>query len=510
MNRTIGIFCLAMTACFAMTDRVVLKAAEFQFRHEHVLGTSLELQVDAPSREVARRLEEAVLHEIDRLAAIVSRYDSESELMRWQRERRDTSVHLSVELTDVLKCAEHWRKSTDGAFDVRIARLAELWKQGETTGEIPTGEELSATTRRFKTAPYEISTKGVVLQNDALPIDLDGLAKGYILDQVCELIESDFPEVRGVTVNIGGDIRTLGDREVRIRLTSPDNPAENAPSWDSIVVRGSKGVATSGNYRRQYQIGDQRYSHILDPRTGMPADHVRSATVIAPKAIDADALATAVSVMSVEAGQTLIQSLADTECLWLLSDGRAIATSGWPSPRPMEETVFVGTQQDTTQNTGLLVDFKLARPSGSRYRRPYVAVWLEDAEGFPVKTAILWMQTEQPGPRWHRDLTRWFRNDRLRKVVENVDLIETVAGATRGPGQYQARFDGTDNTGKPLPTGEYVLCLEVTREHGSYQIIRQKISWGDKPIPQTPLKGNVEIESANFTYTPVPSADTSN
>ncbi|HCO26668.1 MAG TPA: hypothetical protein DIT97_27990, partial [Gimesia maris] len=80
---------------------------------------------------------------------------------------------------------------------------------------------------------------------------------------------------------------------------------------------------------------------------------------------------------------------------------------------------------------GLNVDFTLKRPEGGRYRRPYVAVWLEDEDGFPVKTALLWMQTKQPGPRWHRDLTRWYRNDRFRKLAENKELIGTISAATR-------------------------------------------------------------------------------
>src|SRR6056297_2259913 len=68
---------------------------------------------------------------------------------------------------------------------------------------------------------------------------------------------------------------------------------------------------------------------------------------------------------------------------------------------------------DSAPAPGLHVWFKLERPGGSNYRKPYVAVWLEDTDGFPVKTAVLWWQTEQPGPRWHRDLTRWYRNNRM-------------------------------------------------------------------------------------------------
>ncbi len=152
---------------------------------------------------------------------------------------------------------------------------------------------------------------------------------------------------------------------------------------------------------------------------------------------------------------------------------------------------------------GLHVWFRLDRPSGSNYRRPYVAVWLEDADGFPVKTEVLWLMTEQPGPRWHRDLTRWYRNDRMRKIVEKTDLIDGISGATRGPGSYEARFDGTDNDGDPLPDGTYTLCLEAARENGTYKIIRKRFQWGDQAIERTELKGNIEIPQAAFAFQPV-------
>ncbi len=151
---------------------------------------------------------------------------------------------------------------------------------------------------------------------------------------------------------------------------------------------------------------------------------------------------------------------------------------------------------------GLHVWFKLERPGGSNYRKPYVAVWLEDTDGFPVKTAVLWWQTEQPGPRWHRDLTRWYRNNRMRKIAEKTNLVDGISGATRGPGNYETHFDGTDNNGDPLPPGEYTLCLEAARENGTYKIIRERFRWGDDPIERTDLPGNLEITAAAMRFVP--------
>lgn len=151
---------------------------------------------------------------------------------------------------------------------------------------------------------------------------------------------------------------------------------------------------------------------------------------------------------------------------------------------------------------GLHVQFSLNRPEGGRYRRPYVAVWLEDDESYPVKTGLLWLQTDNPGPRWHRDLTRWYRNDRLRKLAEKTDLIDGISGATRGPGDYKVHFDGKDNSGKPLKPGKYTLCLEVAREHGTYQIVKQEIEWGGEALEAFSIPGNVEFSNLTVSFVP--------
>ena len=218
--------------------------------------------------------------------------------------------------------------------------------------------------------------------------------------------------------------------------------------------------------------------------------------------MDAAALATAFSVLPVSQSIRLAESQKNTECLLILNDGTVITSSGWPGGNPNKGAISNINLLEPKPNTGLRVSFSLNRPEGGRYRRPYVAIWLEDKDGFPVKTALLWLQVEQPGPRWHRDLTRWYRNDRSRRLVENVDLIKTVAGATRGPGKYETHFDGTDNSGKPLPSGQYTLCIEVAREHGTYQIIRKSIKLGTDSIQRTKISGNIEVGEVSFEYTP--------
>lgn len=456
-----------------------LVADEFNFRHENVLGTSMEISIVTDGAQSAEKVESLTLLEIDRLGSVFSSHDSASELSRWQRGTKDTRV--SQNLAEVLRQAEIWRSRSDGAFDVRASTIAQS----------------SPTTLRE--APYRVSKDNLVTRYDRQPITLDAIAKGYILDSVCIMVKEKFGNVSGFSINIGGDVRRFGTAPFRVGITDPLKPSENAPPLTVIETQGDTAVATSGGYRRGEIVDGRRQSHIIDPRTADPVVDVLSATVIAPKAIDADAAATAISVLGHEEGLALIESMPQYECLLVLSNHHIATSSGWPTRQDDNEV----NEEDDTTKSGLIVNFTLNRPSGSRYRRPYVAIWLEDSDGFPVKTALLWLQAEQPGPRWHRDLTRWYRNDRMRKVVEKTNMIGTISGATRGPGEYQARFDGTDNEGNKLENGKYTLCLEVAREHGTYQIIREQIALDGNPIAKKSLKSNIELSSVNIEYVPI-------
>ena len=468
-------------------------AEEFIFQHENVLGTAMELRVHCEGEEKAKKIEQTVLREIDRLDKVLSRHRPDSELMEWQRS--DTDRMLSPELVAVLARAEFWRAKTDGAFDVRSAQFESIWKNAQNTNSLPSTDQLVSVSRQLAAAPYSIGD-GRVSRNDNLSLSLDALAKGFVMDTVCETVKKQHASIVDFVIEIGGDIRKIGKRSLNVSIADPNAHSDRSRTIGTIDARQPMAIATSGGYHRGFTVAGRDYSHIVDPRNGMPVKQIISASVIAESAMDADAAATAITVLGVADGLKLIESMEGFECIVQAEDGKIVASAGWPR-HPSESAASDKNPADNSE-IGLLVKFTLNRPKGKRYRRPYLAVWLDDADGFPVKTSLLWMQTKDPGPRWHRDLTRWYRNDRMRKVAEETEMIGVISSATRGPGEYEARFDGTDNAGIPLPSGEYTLCLEVAREHGTYQIVRKKITLGEGPIAETKIKGNVELSNISF------------
>jgi thiamine biosynthesis lipoprotein len=145
------------------------------------------------------------------------------------------------------------------------------------------------------------------------------------------------------------------------------------------------------------------------------------------------------------------------------------------------------------------VHFAINDPGEGRYHRPFVAVWIEDANSAPVRTLSLWLQKTAKGPRYWKELKRWYREEKERRAVKGGDLIKSVSGATRPPGQYSVTWDGRDDAGKPVAQGHYVLCIEAAREHGTYQLIKTDLNIGPRPFSKT-LPGNIEIKGATVAY----------
>ncbi len=147
----------------------------------------------------------------------------------------------------------------------------------------------------------------------------------------------------------------------------------------------------------------------------------------------------------------------------------------------------------------LAVDLEIAPQEGRRYHRPYVAVWIEDATGRPVRTLSLWVNTSGRGPRYIRELRRWFSMARDQEGAGGPDLVSTVSSATRLPGQYSVTWNGRDDRGNVVEQGGYRVVIEASREHGSYQLMQQDLTLTTKPL-SADLAGNEEIGRARVEY----------
>jgi FAD:protein FMN transferase len=483
---TAAVLFLAITTSGGST--VANRDRVYRFNYENVLGTSLELKFAAASEAQARRAEVAALSEIEREAKILSSWDGNSEFSRWAR-TRGVPVRISPELFEVLGMYDQWRERTGGALDASAEAVIRVWKTASDRGRMPTQAELDAAVEAVHQAHWHLDAANRTATHlSDTPLVLASFTKSYILNRAAD-VATRRSGVSSAIVNIGGDVVVRGALTEVVDIADPKADAENDPPIAALMIH-DRAVATSGDYRRGFEIGGRRYSHIVDPRTGIPADEVISSTVVAPDAAEAGALATAFSVMTPAESRKLAQSTPGVEYLLVKKNGERVASQGFagillPKSGALPFPAAVAGVWDPTME--LTIHMELASPFGFT-KRPYLAAWVEDAGRVSVRTLALWYRKE----RYLQDMRAWYRS-------RGDDSWRTVSSATRGPGKYTIDWDGKDNAGNYIKAGKYTVFLEVSREHGTYQLLRQEMDFNGTP-KRISFPANTEVASASFDY----------
>jgi len=246
-----------------------------------------------------------VFSEMKRLDDLLSKFNPQSEIFRLNQKKR---LVVSEETFEVIEKAIEFNSLTDGAFDITIGELIDLWKQAIDKKALPDEKSIRIALVKSGTDKIRLNKdKREVILLNGVTIDLGGIAKGFIVDKAIKLVKT-----RGVDscmINAGGDIYCLGKRNKRDWRVGVLDPRNDAHILKRINLEDNT-VATSGDYQQFFEIEGKRYSHIIDPRSGYPVDnHVISVTVLADDATTADALSTAVFVLGKEKGAKIFEVL---------------------------------------------------------------------------------------------------------------------------------------------------------------------------------------------------------
>jgi len=285
-----------------------LQRCEFVEPH---MGTLFQLVIFAPDPVLARPAAQAAFARIAELNRIFSDFDDRSEAMRLCRQPAGRPVLVSVELHDVLQRSQHLAELSAGAFDATLGPLIRQWRDARSTQRLPSPEAIAAARQvsGFTLLHLDPSDRTVTLRENGMRLDFGGIAKGYAADEALAVLRRF--GFASAMVAASGDLALgeppPGDKGWRIALS----PFGESPSQSAVVVAANVGLSTSADAEQFIALDGLRYSHILDPRTGLGLTSPMGVTVVAPNATLSDSLATACSILTIEEGRRLLHRIGE-------------------------------------------------------------------------------------------------------------------------------------------------------------------------------------------------------
>ena len=291
-----------------------------------LMGCRFDLTVVAPSAEQGDVYMDAAIAEMSRIEHLISDWDSTSQLSEVNRQAGIRPVAVDRELIELIRRSVGISQLTDGAFDISYASMDKVWHFDGSMKTKPTQAAIAASVSKigYQKIVIDDAAGTVYLPEAGMKMGFGAIGKGYAADRARALLERE-----GVTagiINASGDLTAWGKQpsgeDWLVAITNPLNKAR-AFAWLPIENRA---VVTSGNYEKYVTFDGVRYSHIIDPRTGYPSTGILSATVFAPRAELADALATSIFVMGTDTGIDFVNQLPGVEVI-IIDEHNEIHTS---------------------------------------------------------------------------------------------------------------------------------------------------------------------------------------
>ena len=283
------------------------------------LGSTFEILAYAPDERSAGEAFGAAFARVEEISGIFSVFDSESEVLRLVRQApMSAPVAISPELAQVLEYSLGLSQQTEGAFDVTVGPLTRLWRRTRRLRELPSAPRLAEARAAVGAHLVELDPEQQTLRllGENMRLDFGAVAKGYATDEALQVLREH--GLSRVLINAGGDLM-LGEPppgaagwRVGVAALRPGDPPRQ------ILELAQCAVATSGDAWQFVEIEGQRYSHVIDPRSGFPISQRIGVTVVAPGGMMADALASAVMVLGPEQGIALVDQIPEAAC-WVIT-----------------------------------------------------------------------------------------------------------------------------------------------------------------------------------------------
>ena len=291
-------------------------------RRTFALGTVCEQKIYDGSESAAADLLKEGENEINRMDALISTSRDSSEINKSAQAAGD-SVECDESVVELVARAKQLSEQTEGAFEPTLGALIAAWDFNGTP-RVPSEEEIKTLLKTVDSSKIKIDEDAdTIAVEKGQQIDLGGIAKGYIADVLTELYRKN--GVERALINLGGNIRAIGEFTLGIR-----DPQGESDDYVCTITLKDSSIVTSGAYIRNFEQDGVVYHHILDPKTGKPAESdLLSVSIVCTESAVADAYSTAVYVLGEKEGLALVERTEGAECLLVTEDNRVVMSSGF-------------------------------------------------------------------------------------------------------------------------------------------------------------------------------------
>ena len=266
-------------------------------RSFHSMGSVVELKFYSPNEELFHQLVDACIKRNKEIDRLFSNYRNDSVLAEVNANAGVHPVTVPEEFIRLVQTSIEYSELTDGAFDITVGSLFELWRSETAAGRIPEKSRINNALgcTGFQKIKIDKARSKVFLEKNCMRLDFGAIGKGYAVDEMVKIARRN--GIKSGLVNFGGNVYAMEPPTARkfwdVRVRKPGGDNETISKLDLI----NKGVATSGDYERYFEHKGKRYSHIIDPKTGWPVENATSVVAVSKNSTEADVFSTAVSVL---------------------------------------------------------------------------------------------------------------------------------------------------------------------------------------------------------------------
>lgn len=286
-----------------------------------IMGSTVEIQVRGVNSVTADKAIHASFQEVKRLDTLFSTYMTGNPMWRLNNTDADEII-VNIEMFNMLKrCDEIW-KTTGGAFDPAIGNLIEVIGFEKGSPQLPSKSQVDEALKKIGWKNIQLKDENILVKPKSIRISFNAIVPGYAADMVANILSNY--GIKEYLINVGGEVFARGENwKIGIQ-----HPRKQNELLGAIIVNGM-GVSTSGDYEQFFKKEGKRYSHLLNPLTGYPANECEAVTIIAKEASLADALSTGVFILGPIKGMELIEKLNDVEGIIVDTTGTIHQSSGF-------------------------------------------------------------------------------------------------------------------------------------------------------------------------------------